>query len=317
MLFTLLVRFVILPFDVKSRKSMRKTQQLQPQIAALQKKYKNDKDKLNQKTAELYRKEKINPLSGCWPMLLTMPILFAMFGAMRGIANEQIVMHAFTYLEEQAPVFEGWLWVKNIWMPDSPFATVVPDLNSIQQIGADVWQNVWNALDPARRDNLLAVAEANGFTLGTFTAKTIKETVASMYATIQQMPAYANEVSTVPGLEINLIVTTLKIYKDYNGLFILPIMAAVTQFLMTILNPQATAQAAPSADGKPAAGGMGGFMKWFFPIFSLFICSSYNAGFSLYWVTANIIAAIQNIVLNKYLDAKERKISTVEEGTVK
>ena len=63
---------------------------LQPQISKLQKKYANDKEKLNQKTAELYRKEHISPLSGCLPMLLSFPVLIAMFGAMRMVANTEL-----------------------------------------------------------------------------------------------------------------------------------------------------------------------------------------------------------------------------------
>lgn len=62
--FTLLIKLILLPLDYKSRKSMRRMTKLQPQIAKLQKKYANDKEKLNQKSAELYRKEGINPMSG-------------------------------------------------------------------------------------------------------------------------------------------------------------------------------------------------------------------------------------------------------------
>ena len=69
--FTILIRLVLTPLDIKSRVSMRKTSKLQPQMQALQKKYANDKEKLNQKMAELYKKEHVNPLSSCLPMLLT------------------------------------------------------------------------------------------------------------------------------------------------------------------------------------------------------------------------------------------------------
>lgn len=101
--FTLLLRIVLFPFDYKSRVSMRKTTKLQPQLAALQKKYANDKEKLNRKMSELYKKEKINPLSSCLPMLLTLPILFAMWTALRIIANEQMVSQVFTILQGQTP----------------------------------------------------------------------------------------------------------------------------------------------------------------------------------------------------------------------
>ena len=103
-IFTLLIKLVLMPFDYKSRVSMRKTTKIQPQLTALQKKYANDKEKLNAKTAELYKKEGINPLSSCLPMLLTFPILIAMFNAMRLVANEQMVQQVFSILQNQEPV---------------------------------------------------------------------------------------------------------------------------------------------------------------------------------------------------------------------
>ena len=90
-LFTLLIRMVLLPLDIKSKKSMRATTKLQPKLQALQKKYANDKDKLNQKTMELYRKEHVSPTAGCLPMLISLPILWIMFSAMRTVGNENTI----------------------------------------------------------------------------------------------------------------------------------------------------------------------------------------------------------------------------------
>ena len=58
-------------------------QKMQPQIKELQKKYKDDKQKLQQETMEFYRKNNVNPLAGCLPLLLQMPVFFALFGALR------------------------------------------------------------------------------------------------------------------------------------------------------------------------------------------------------------------------------------------
>jgi YidC/Oxa1 family membrane protein insertase len=313
-LFTLLIRIILSPFDYKSRKSMRKTQKLQPQISALQKKYKNDKEKLNQKMAELYRKERINPLSGCLPMLLSLPILFAMLGAMRLMADEQIAGHVFTYLSGGTPNFQGWLWVRNIWMPDSPFATMVPGIDSINTVTREnwqVWQTVFHSLSP---DVLKALPSTINFDFATVEAA--KTTVAAMIEHMKTLPAYTDMINTVPGWSnIQLLIVNLSVFQHFNGYFLLPILAAVTQFLMSSLMPQAqpTAQ-----EGQPNTAGTANFMKWFFPVFSLFICYSANAGFSLYWVTANVIAAAQNVVLNKYFDAQEKKAAAAEgEGTVK
>lgn len=80
-LFTLLVRLIVMPFDYKSRVGMRKMQKIAPMQAKLQKKYEKDPDKMNKKLQELYREQRVNPLSSCLPMLISLPILFAMFTA--------------------------------------------------------------------------------------------------------------------------------------------------------------------------------------------------------------------------------------------
>ena len=126
------------------------------------------------------------------------------------------------------------------------------------------------------------------------------------------MPEYVTATSNVPGWSFNLLLTQVDLKTMYNGFFILPILAAVTQYLMTVLQPTQ-----PTGTENQQAAGTGTFMKWFFPLFSLFVCSSYNAAFSLYWVMGNIIAAVQNIGINWYLDNKEKREAAIGEGTVK
>ena len=302
--FTLLLRIVLFPFDYKSRVSLRKTTKLQPQINALNKKYANDKEKLNRKLSELYKKEKINPLSSCLPMLLTMPILFAMWAALRMIANEQLVLQVFDILQGKEPVMEGWLWVKNLWMPDSPFSSAWPDLSSLQLIPADIWQNVYS--------QVVAAGSALPAELTfDFSSEQLQATIQAIYTYMEQMPEYVTATSNLPGWSFNLLLAQLDLKTVYNGFFLLPILAAVTQYLMTVLQPGQT------AGENPQAAGTGNFMKWFFPLFSLFVCSSYNAAFSLYWVMGNVIAAVQNVGINWYLDAKDKKQTAIGEGTVK
>ncbi|HBG76939.1 MAG TPA: hypothetical protein DDW86_08285, partial [Clostridiales bacterium] len=76
-LFSILMRLILLPLDLKSRKSNQQIQDIQPEVDAINKKYKNDADKKNKKTMELYQKHEINPMGGCLPMLLQFPLFFA------------------------------------------------------------------------------------------------------------------------------------------------------------------------------------------------------------------------------------------------
>jgi YidC/Oxa1 family membrane protein insertase len=82
-LLTIIVRLVLTPLTISQTRSMARMQKLQPHLKELQKKYKDDKQKLQQETMEFYRKNNVNPLAGCLPLLLQMPVFFALFGALR------------------------------------------------------------------------------------------------------------------------------------------------------------------------------------------------------------------------------------------
>lgn len=78
-LLTVALRVLLAPLFIYQMKSMKKMQELQPQIKALQEKYRGEPEKLNKEIMELYRTNKANPLSGCLPLLVQMPFLFAIF----------------------------------------------------------------------------------------------------------------------------------------------------------------------------------------------------------------------------------------------
>ena len=79
--FTLITRLITLPFTLKQQQSSRAMQLLQPEMEEIKKKYANDREKQTQATMELYRKYKINPMGGCLPLLITMPIMFGLYQA--------------------------------------------------------------------------------------------------------------------------------------------------------------------------------------------------------------------------------------------
>ena len=298
-IFTLIVKLLMLPLDYKSRKGMRKTQLIQPEMQRLQKKYANDKEKLNQKMAELYRKEGVSPMSGCLPMILSMVVLWCMWGAMRTVANTELARQCVDVLTTGNFEYEGFLWMKNIWMPDSPFTPVIADQKSLMMIQPKEWAAVFAALTP---DQMTALA-GFGIDAATINSDTV-------FAALQSLPLYAEQTqlwSFMPA--VNLVITQLLIYSNNNGWFILPILSAVTQYLMTLSQPQQ-----PAANGQNSTGQ---FMKYFFPLFSLWICSSYNALFSLYWVISNVFAWIQSIVLNKVFENMEKKEKSNKEENLK
>ena len=76
---TIAIRLLLLPLTYKQTKSMYEMQRIQPKIKELQEKYKGDKQKLQEETLKFYQENKVNPFGGCLPLILQMPIFFALF----------------------------------------------------------------------------------------------------------------------------------------------------------------------------------------------------------------------------------------------
>lgn len=112
---TILMKLVLLPLSIKQIKSTNKISEIQPRIKELQEKYKDDKETLNSKMMELYKKEGVNPLSGCLPMLVQLPILFGLFAVLRDPAQ---YVFAGSAEAADAAVNVSFLWVKSLNNPD-------------------------------------------------------------------------------------------------------------------------------------------------------------------------------------------------------
>ena len=290
LIFTLLIRLVLMPLDIKSRKSMIAMQRVQPKVDELNKKYANDKDKLNQKMADLYKKEKINPLSGCLPMLIQLPILFAMFAVMREVANEETILMILDIKENilagvanYQPKLQGLLWIKNVFQPDSFMSTVVPAFGS----------------------TLPEITKASGMV----TMEMIEE--AKAFLQTAEYSTWAAGYGNAVAYSAPLLMWTISIPKKFNGLFILPILSAVSQFFTSkfMNGGQQNANPQQSANTK--------FMQWFFPLFSLWICASSNAAFALYWVFINVFQIAQQFIIGNLIDRSENKKKLIEEASTK
>ena len=82
-LLTIIVRLILTPLTITQTRSMARMQKIQPQLKELQKKYKDDKQKLQQETMDFYKQNNVNPLAGCLPLILQMPVFFALFQTLR------------------------------------------------------------------------------------------------------------------------------------------------------------------------------------------------------------------------------------------
>lgn len=109
-LLTIVVRIAMSPLTFTQIRAQSQIQKIQPQINKIREKYKNDKEKMNQEIMSIYRENKINPLSGCLPLLLQLPVIFALY----------------MMIQKYAPInVESFLWLNELGKPDPYYILVI------------------------------------------------------------------------------------------------------------------------------------------------------------------------------------------------
>jgi YidC/Oxa1 family membrane protein insertase len=114
-LFTLVIKLITMPLTLQQLRASRAMQELQPEIEKLKKKYGKDREKISQAQMELYKEAGVNPLGGCLPMLVQLPIWFALYRALFQLAGEGVLDEGFFWVPSLAgPVNQypglSWLW---------------------------------------------------------------------------------------------------------------------------------------------------------------------------------------------------------------
>ena len=105
--FTIIVKTLMLPLTVKALQSSKAMQELQPKIKELQKKHGNDRQRISQETMALYQQYRVNPMAGCLPMLVQIPIFLGLYNAIMNLSTSGTGLWA-----------EGFLWLDSLALPD-------------------------------------------------------------------------------------------------------------------------------------------------------------------------------------------------------
>ncbi len=143
-LLTFLIRIVFWPLNHKSMVSTRHMQEIQPLITAMKEKYKSDPQKQQQEMMALYKEHKINPMGGCLPMLIQIPVFFALFVVLRGAIELR---------------FSSFLWIADLSTPENLFQDVLPfGLNILPLfMGVTMWlqQKMTPTSDPQQQKMMM------------------------------------------------------------------------------------------------------------------------------------------------------------------
>lgn len=280
--FTIIVRLLMIPLAIKQQQSMEEMQRIQPEIKKIQEKYKNTKDPESQKkmqaeTAQLYQDHNVNPFGGCLPLLIQMPILFALFAVLRNI-----------------PAYIG--QVKDVYTNVVTHITSVAGYEKIIQTVHDAQKIPVKNFVPTDSNkiiDLLNALNSKGWE-ELFTAfSTITDKLEPLYVKINEINYF---------LTINLADTPINFSNGINGIFtvgiLIPILCVVAQILVTkTSNPSNKAKAAQDQTQKT--------MMMMMPVVTLIFVLQMPAGLGLYWLISNIFQLVQQIVINKHLKNKK------------
>jgi len=116
LILTVIVRVIFWPLTHKSTESMKRMQSLQPQMAAIKAKHKDNPQLIQQKTMALYKENKVNPMGGCLPMFIQIPVFIALFAVLRSAIELR---------------YSGFLWISDLSEPENLFAGMIPVVGSL------------------------------------------------------------------------------------------------------------------------------------------------------------------------------------------
>ena len=268
-LFTLVVKLILLPFQMKSKRSMIRMNRLSGKMQEIQKKYANNQAKMNEEIQKLYEEEGVSPMSGCLWSFLPLPILLALYSIMR-----QPITH-FMLLSESV--------VQDLV---AKVTTAGVDMSSIVQMkdGAAVVSNGVTQLQPYGQINLV---------------KAITEYAPDAASGID---GWINLDYNFLGLDLSATPSTA--FSNFSltwpiiGLILIPILAGGFQLLMTRI----TMKQQPQQEG-PGAGSTK-MMMYMMPLMSVYIAFIMPAALGIYWIAQSVVSAVQEFVLGKFYTKK-------------
>ncbi|HXK32075.1 MAG: hypothetical protein A2Z68_01505 [Candidatus Nealsonbacteria bacterium RBG_13_38_11] len=129
---TIIIRIILYPLMLKSIRSQKILAELQPQIQEIQQKYKNDKEKQSKEMMALYQKEKINPLGGCFPLLLQLPILIALYRVFWNGLAPGAMNSLYSFVSSPGEINPSFLGLINLAEPSAVLAVLAGILQFFQ-----------------------------------------------------------------------------------------------------------------------------------------------------------------------------------------
>ena len=284
-LFCLLIKILMIPLSIKQQKTQKKTAKLQGKIKQIQFQYKNDPEKMNQATMELYKREKMSPFSGCLVAIIQMVLLFAVF---------YMVKEPLTYMKKVEPdlinKYVNVLKEENL-IPSEAYSqiAVISEADHIKE----------------KQEN-----ENSEYTeQETKIAESFGEDIDKVYT---NMNFLGIDLSKVPTQSLNdfrvYIIPVLYVISSFISIKLTTAMQTQTKKEDDIIEIKGEGKENDKKAKEEQADPMSQASKtmtWFMPIMAVTISFIAPLGLALYWLTNNLLMIIERLILNKVLKDEE------------
>lgn len=273
-LFTILVKLILMPLQIKSQKAMKRQQKVQPIIAELQKKYANDQQKLQQEMMKVYRENNISMSGGCLPLLIQMPILFALYSVIR---------RPLTYI--RGVDFAAETVAENVKLVIARMQESFPEVigNLASSTVEQIRQNYQIQL--AKWADMLGVAKDFNWDIN--------------------FNFLGLDLSGLPRESLSAIMSGN--FEDIGKvlLILIPIIAMLATWLSMKYSQRQQAAVQTNTNEENPAQAMSQSMNVMMPIMTGIFTFTLPSGIGIYWIISSVMQMVQQFILNKYFDRKE------------
>lgn len=311
---TIIVRLFLWPLNVSQQRSMRQIQTLQPKLKAIQERYKNDPQKMQMKMMEFYKEHKFNPMGGCLPLLVQMPVFILLYSALMSPQFIQIAHDTqFLFVKSLATTLRATAGISNDGvMGTSKYDTFILGKTATVYLPTETLENV--KVDKPNKALEVQGELVPGEPIDFKVSLDQLDLKFSQLDQIEKADMTITDVNTKETEKVTFerkggLLTTSVPSKEVEHTFHWDVLALIALFGLTMWLSQKLmmAQNKNAASEDPTQQAIQKSMGTFMPvmIIATFVIIPIPAGVLIYLIVSNIIQVLQTIIVNKQMDAEE------------
>lgn len=311
---TIIVRMFLWPLNVSQQRSMRQMQTLQPKLKAIQERYKNDPQKMQMKMMEFYKEHKFNPMGGCLPLLVQMPIFILLYSALMSPQFIQIAHDTqFLFVKSLATTLRATAGISNDGvMGTSKYDTFILGKTATVYLPNETLENV--KVDKPNKALEVQGELVPGEPIDFKVSLDQLDLKFSQLDQIQKADMSITDVNTKETEKVTFernggLLTASVPSKEVERTFHWDVLVLIALFGLTMWLSQKLmmAQSKNQMSDDPTQQAIQKSMGTFMPvmIIATFVIIPIPAGVLIYLIVSNVIQVLQTVIVNKQMDAEE------------